>query len=363
MSSFERIAIAGAGAFGTALALVAAKAGRSVTLFAREPATAERIAATRENEIYLPGARLPPEIAVTADPARVGNADLVLLSAPSQATRALAATLKDAIRDGVAVVACAKGIERETGRLQAEIIAETLPGTRPAVLSGPGFAEEIARGLPTAVTIAAAELDLAHSLAAALASDSFRPYASDDLVGVELGGSIKNVLAIAAGIVAGRALGESARAALIARGLAEMMRLGAALGARAETFMGLSGLGDLVLTATSGQSRNFGFGVALGRGEKPAEPASAGHAACRGRPYGEDCRCAGAPPWRRRADRQRGRRDHRRQARDRPGDREPCDPAPQGGERLTRSVRPTTRAPVSSASATLNGTPAQSIQL
>jgi glycerol-3-phosphate dehydrogenase (NAD(P)+) len=169
------------------------------------------------------------------------------------------------------VVACAKGIERTTGRRQTEIIAEMLPGVRPAALSGPGFAEEIARGLPTAVTVAAADIGTARALAEALSSERFRPYASDDAVGVEFGGAAKNVLAIGCGIVAGRGLGESARAALIARGLAEMTRLGVALGARAETFMGLSGLGDLVLTATSGKSRNTAFGMALGRGAKPAD--------------------------------------------------------------------------------------------
>jgi glycerol-3-phosphate dehydrogenase (NAD(P)+) len=174
------------------------------------------------------------------------------------------------------VLACAKGIEDGTGLLQTEIIALCIPQARPAVLSGPGFAEEIARALPTAVTIAAADIALAHRLCTALSSDTFRPYASADVVGVELGGAAKNVLAIACGIVAGRGLGESARAALIARGLAEIMRLGAALGARPETFMGLSGLGDIVLTATSAQSRNTGFGAALARGRTVADLMAAG---------------------------------------------------------------------------------------
>jgi glycerol-3-phosphate dehydrogenase (NAD(P)+) len=173
-------------------------------------------------------------------------------------------------------VAAAKGIEQATRKTQTAIFAEVLAGNSPAALSGPGFAEEIARGLPTAVTMAAKSLDLAHALSAALATDAFRLYTTDDLVGVELGGALKNVLAIAAGIVVGRALGESARAALIARGLAEMMRLGAALGARPETFMGLSGLGDLVLTATSRTSRNLTFGVALAEGRHPADLLAAG---------------------------------------------------------------------------------------
>ena len=228
---------------------------------------------------------LPASIEVTADRESFRRADLVLLAAPAQATRALATMLAGRIPAGIPVVATAKGIEQRSRKTQTEIIAEILPRSHPAALSGPGFAEEIARGFPTAVTIAAKNLDLAHALSAALATDTFRPYASDDLVGVELGGAIKNVLAIAAGIVAGRALGESARAALIARGLAEMMRLGAALGARSETFMGLSGLGDLVLTATSRHSRNLAFGMALGEGRSAAELLAAGHAARRGRAH------------------------------------------------------------------------------
>ncbi len=267
MSGLEHVVIAGAGAFGTALAVVADKAGRRVTLFARDQAQADTIAATRENARYLPGVTLPASIEVTTDPKSFRRADLVLLAAPAQATRAVATMLARKIPAGTPVVATAKGIEQGSGKLQAEIIVEILPNARPAALSGPGFAEEIARGFPTAVTIAAGDLELAHALSAALATETFRPYASDDLVGVELGGAIKNVLAIACGVVAGRGLGESARAALIARGLAEMMRLGAALGARAETFMGLAGVGDLVLTATSPHSRNTAFGMALGRGE------------------------------------------------------------------------------------------------
>ncbi len=267
----ERVVIAGAGAFGTALAIVADKAGRRVTLFARDPAQAGTIAASRENARYLPGVPLAGSIRIVADPRSFADADLVLLAAPAQATRAVAMQLAKVVPSGTPVLATAKGIEQGSGAMQTEIIAEALPSARAAALSGPGFAEEIARGLPTAVTIAAGDIELAHAIASALATDAFRPYASDDLIGVELGGAIKNVLAIAAGIVAGRALGESARAALIARGLAEMMRLGGALGARAETFMGLSGLGDLVLTATSRHSRNLAFGIALGEGRSASE--------------------------------------------------------------------------------------------
>jgi glycerol-3-phosphate dehydrogenase (NAD(P)+) len=276
MSAFQRIVVAGAGAFGTALAVVAERAGRDVTLFARNGEQAQEIASTRENARYLPGVPLPASIAITADPNALRLADVMLLAAPAQATRALATVLAVEFPRGVPVVATAKGIEQGSGRLQADIISDVLPHALPAALSGPGFADEIARGLPTAVTIAATDLDLAHRLSAALATDMFRPYASDDLIGVELGGAIKNVLAIASGIVAGRSLGESARAALIARGLAEMMRLGGALGARSETFMGLSGLGDLVLTATSRHSRNLAFGMALGEGRSAEELLRAG---------------------------------------------------------------------------------------
>ena len=271
MSRFERLAVAGAGAFGTALALAAHRAGRGVTLWARNPAQAAAMHSTRENAAYLPGVKIPSDLTVTADPAVFRSAHLVLLVVPAQAARATLAAIANDIPPGAPAVACSKGIEQGTGFLQSEIVSTCLPQAVPASLSGPGFAEEIAAGMPTAITIAAADMALAHELCAALSSESFRPYASGDLVGVELGGAAKNVLAIACGIVAGRALGESARAALIARGLAEMTRLGVALGARQETFMGLSGLGDLVLTATSEKSRNTSFGMALGRGQPIAE--------------------------------------------------------------------------------------------
>jgi glycerol-3-phosphate dehydrogenase (NAD(P)+) len=267
----QRVGVAGAGAFGTALALVAARTGRGVALWGRDPGQVDAMRSAGENAAYLPGVAIPPEITVSSDPAILRGADLVLIVVPAQAARAAARQLTPDIADGAPVVACAKGIEQQTGLLQTEVLAECMPGRPIAALSGPGFAEEIARGLPTAVTIAAADIALAHRLCAALSSDTFRPYASDDLVGVELAGAVKNVLAIACGVVAGRGLGESARAALIARGLAEMTRLGVALGARAETFMGLAGVGDLVLTATSPKSRNTAFGIALGRGRHASD--------------------------------------------------------------------------------------------
>ena len=271
MKGSQRVAIAGAGAFGTALALVAGRAGRDVALWGRDAARMREIATTRANEVHLSGVAIPDSIRLTADLTSFRDADIILLAAPAQATRSVLAAIAPHAPDAAPVIACAKGIEQASGKFQTAIIAELLPRSRPAALSGPGFAEEIARGLPTAVTIAASEIAFAEDLCAALAGDFFRPYASDDPTGVEFGGAIKNVLAIAAGIVAGRNLGEGARAALVARGLAEMMRVGAALGARQETFMGLSGLGDLVLTATSGHSRNLAFGIALARNRPAAE--------------------------------------------------------------------------------------------
>jgi glycerol-3-phosphate dehydrogenase (NAD(P)+) len=270
MSEIRHVAVAGAGAFGTALAVVAVRAGRRVTLWARSRAQVEAIRASRSNAAYLPGVTLPAELQLSADVAAFRDADIVLLVTPAQTTRQVAGALAAEIPPGTPVIACAKGIEQGTGRLQTDILGECIPQARPAALSGPGFAEEIAAGLPTAVTVAAADISVAHALSAALAWDGFRPYATDDLVGVEVGGAVKNVLAIACGVVAGRGLGESARAALISRGLAEMTRLGVALGARAETFMGLAGVGDLVLTATSAHSRNTAFGMALGRGASAA---------------------------------------------------------------------------------------------
>lgn len=276
MSELAQVGVAGAGAFGTALALVAHKAGRQVTLWGRDQAQMDAIRSARENTAYLPGIAIPPALNLTAALSDLRNSDIILLAVPAQATRVTAERLAGGLKRGAAVVACAKGIEAGTGLLQAELIRQCLPEARLAALSGPGFAEEIAAGLPTAVTIAAGDIGLAERLCAALSTDTFRPYATDDLVGVELGGAVKNVLAIACGMTVGRGLGESARAALIARGLAEMTRLGGALGARPETFMGLAGVGDLVLTATSLQSRNTAFGSSLGRGRPLAELTGAG---------------------------------------------------------------------------------------
>ena len=260
----EHIAVIGAGAWGTALANVMARAGREVTLWARDTGAAGVIAAARESP-RLPGVRIEERVTVAALTEHRPRADAVLLAVPAQALRVAASDL--AVPPGTPVVACAKGIERTTRRFMTEIIAECVPGAVPAILSGPSFAGDVARGMPTAVTIAAGDLDVAQMLARALGSATFRPYHSVDTRGVEIGGAAKNVLAIAAGIVSGRKLGASAAAALTTRGFAELMRFGKAYGARPETLTGLSGLGDLILTSTSPQSRNFSLGLALGRGD------------------------------------------------------------------------------------------------
>jgi glycerol-3-phosphate dehydrogenase (NAD(P)+) len=265
----RKVGVIGAGAWGTALAGVAARAGHRVTLWARSPEVAERINETGVNEAYLPNLPLPANITATARPADLGGTSPVLVATPAQAVRKTLANFADHLAPGTAVMVCAKGIERGTHRLMSEVLAEVLPGSQPYVLSGPSFAGDVARGLPTAVTLAGPSLDAAAEMAEALSLPSFRIYASDDIVGVQLGGAVKNVLAIACGISDGRGLGDSARAALTTRAFAELARLGRAVGAKPETLTGLSGLGDLVLTCASRQSRNFAYGIALGEGASP----------------------------------------------------------------------------------------------
>lgn len=263
------VGVIGAGSWGTALAGVAARAGHRVTLWARSPALAARINETGANEAYLPGLPLPAKIAATADPADLAGANLALIATPAQAVRETLSGFAAQLAPSTAVVVCAKGIERGSRSLMSEVVAETLPGAVAYVLSGPSFAGDVARHLPTAVTLAGPTLDGAARLAETLSLPSFRIYASDDIVGVQLGGAVKNVLAIACGISDGRGLGDSARAALTTRAFAELARFSRAMGARAETLTGLSGLGDLVLTCASRQSRNFAYGIALGRGTSP----------------------------------------------------------------------------------------------
>ncbi|HEX9469518.1 MAG TPA: NAD(P)H-dependent glycerol-3-phosphate dehydrogenase [Bradyrhizobium sp.] len=276
MSSYKSVAVIGAGAWGTALAGVAVRAGRDVFLYARDAASAAQIAATRANP-KLPRVRLDASVGVTSDIALAASADIILIATPAQKMREAVAALALHLAEPTPVIACAKGIERGTHKFMTEVIAETAPGAIPAILSGPSFAEDVARGLPTAVTLAAKDETLASALVQALGSATFRPYHSTDIRGVEIGGAAKNVLAIAAGIVIGRKLGASAQAALTTRGFSELMRLGHACGARGETMSGLSGLGDLILTCSSPQSRNLALGIALGRGEpRPSEKLAEG---------------------------------------------------------------------------------------
>jgi glycerol-3-phosphate dehydrogenase (NAD(P)+) len=246
MTSIERIGIVGAGAWGTALAAAAARAGRTVTLWAREDDVVASINGARENARFLPGIPLDDAITAHSDAAALGDAELILLATPAQHLRATAAEFSDHFNSAVPLVICAKGVELESGALMSEVVRD-VTGDRPlAVLSG-------------------------EAITAALGGPTFRPYLSDDLIGAQIGGALKNVMAIAAGIAIGRGLGENARAAIMTRGFAEMVRLALAKGARLETMAGLSGLGDLVLTCSSTQSRNFSLGVALGQGESLAD--------------------------------------------------------------------------------------------
>ncbi len=262
-----RIGIIGGGAWGTALAHTLVRAGRAVALWALEPETVAAVNERHENAAFLPGVALDPRLKATTALGDAAAADLILLVVPAQHFRAVASQLAAVLAQGVPVVSCAKGIELETGALMTEIMESVLPANPHAVLSGPTFATEVAHGLPTAVTLATRDTALGESLVAALGSRNLRPYLSHDPLGAEIGGAAKNVEAIACGIVAGRGLGENARAAVLTRGLAEMMRLAAAKGGAPETLMGLSGLGDLTLTCTSLQSRNYSLGVALGAGK------------------------------------------------------------------------------------------------
>ncbi|HEY4135581.1 MAG TPA: NAD(P)H-dependent glycerol-3-phosphate dehydrogenase [Alphaproteobacteria bacterium] len=266
-----RIGVIGGGAWGTALAAAAVRAGRAVTLWAREPEVVADINAHHENRVFLPGVDLPESLVATGDLAAACAADAVLLVAPAQFLRATASRLSAHWPEGLPAVICAKGIEQGSGALMSEVVRDALPQARLAVLSGPTFAGEAARGLPVAVTLACADAALGARLVAAIGSQRMRPYLSDDLVGAQVGGAVKNVMAIASGIVGGRGFGENARAALITRGLHEIVRLGVALGARMETLMGLSGAGDLMLTCMSLKSRNYSVGFALGEGRSLAE--------------------------------------------------------------------------------------------
>jgi glycerol-3-phosphate dehydrogenase (NAD(P)+) len=268
--AYQRLSIIGAGSWGIALATAALRAGRDVTLWTRNGAAADAIAQSRESS-RLPGATIDHRIVITARLDEATRCDALLLVVPAQALREVAAALAPLVTNGMPVVACAKGIERGTRKFMTEVVAEAAPNAAPAILSGPSFASDVVRGLPTAVTLAAGDEKVAANLARALGSATFRPYHTTDLRGVEIGGAAKNVFAIAAGIVKGRGLGDSAAAALTTRGFAEIVRFGKACGARPETLIGLSGLGDLILTCSSLQSRNFSLGISLGQGQSPLE--------------------------------------------------------------------------------------------
>ncbi len=269
MSKGHTIGVIGAGAWGTALAQMLASDGRAVVLWAYEAEVVAAINAEHRNPLYLPSATLAPTIRATADLADFAGIDTVLAVTPAQVLGRVLAGLTKPPRD---LVLCSKGIEAGTGRLMNDVAREACPGSAIAVLSGPTFAHEVAAGLPTAVTLACSGgREQWERLAPAIARPAFRPYYSDDVAGAEIGGAVKNVLAIACGVVEGLSLGQNARAALIARGYAEMLRFGEALGARAETLAGLCGLGDLVLTCSSTASRNFSLGKALGEGASAAD--------------------------------------------------------------------------------------------
>lgn len=262
-----RIAVIGGGAWGTALAQVAARGG-DVTLWAREGEVVDAINRDHGNPVFLPGVTLSPAIRATSDVRDLSSADALLVVVPAQHVRSVLSGIDVGDR---ALVLCAKGIEAGSRLLVGEVARAVHPHAPVAVLSGPTFAHEVAAGRPTAVTLACRDADLRDRLAARLAAPAFRPYASDDVVGAEIGGAVKNVLAIACGVVEGAGLGQNARASVIARGFAEMTRFGLARGARAETLAGLSGLGDLVLTCSSTASRNYSLGVGLGQGRAAAE--------------------------------------------------------------------------------------------
>jgi glycerol-3-phosphate dehydrogenase (NAD(P)+) len=271
MSVLQHIGVIGGGAWGTALAQVAATAGRQVTLWAREPEVVQAIQDSSENQAFLPGVRLDAAIAATGNLAALSAANAILVVCPAQHVRSMLAAALPHLAPQTPLVLCAKGIEQGTGLLLGEIVEQVAPGRPLAVLSGPTFAAEVARGLPTAITLACADEALGQALIGAIGQPRFRPYWSPDVAGAEVGGAVKNVLAIACGVAAGKQLGENAKASLITRGFAELLRFGAAKGAEQSTLMGLCGLGDLILTCSSPQSRNMSLGLALGQGRSAAE--------------------------------------------------------------------------------------------
>jgi glycerol-3-phosphate dehydrogenase (NAD(P)+) len=271
--TFDRVAVIGGGAWGTALAQAAALAGRTVTLVVRSPEQAAAINATRINEKSLPGQLLSPAISAATS---LGEADLIIMAVPAQTTRSVLAALDPQLLNHKPVILSAKGLEQGTLDRQSAIVEQLCPTAVPYVLSGPSFAADLASGRPTAVTLAGDDDAATEAIAAALAGPSFRLYAADDRTGVEIAGALKNVYALACGAIDGAGLGASARAALIARGYAEMARMVTAMGGSASTLTGLAGMGDLTLTCTSSQSRNYQFGIALGAGRSTQDILASG---------------------------------------------------------------------------------------
>ena len=268
MSDFKNIGVIGGGAWGTALAQSACLAGCNVTLWAREEDTVNDINQNHINSAFLKDVPLDPKLRATTDLETIANQDAILIVTPAQFVRSVLSDLAPFLQlSSVPLIICAKGIEQSSSKLMTDVVSETVPNATPVILSGPSFASDVAKGLPTAVTLAAENKTLGKELANALSHKALRPYWSDDLIGVQIGGAIKNVLAIAAGIVMGQNLGASAHASLISRGFAELSRFGESYGAKQETMMGLSGLGDLVLTCSSPQSRNMSLGIELGKGK------------------------------------------------------------------------------------------------
>ena len=265
--TFQNFGVIGGGAWGTALAQTLASSGREVTIWAFEADCVEAINKKRENTLFLPGVALNAAIKATGEIGELGACDAVLSVAPAQHTRKILKGYAPLAVDGQTVVLCSKGIEISTRSFMSDVLADVMPRAQAAVLSGPSFAIDVAKGLPTAVTLACADEADGQALVKAIAAPTFRPYYSNDVLGAEIGGAVKNVLAIVCGIVLGKGLGRSAHAAIIARGFAEMTRLGTALGCKPETLTGMSGLGDLVLTCSSEQSRNMSCGLAMGRGK------------------------------------------------------------------------------------------------
>ncbi len=266
-SDYKKFGVIGAGAWGTALAQTLAATGRDVTLWAFEPDVVNAINTDHENKTYLPGAPLHPSIRATQDLSELANSEAVLVVTPAQHMRGTLANFVPHVQEGLPIVLCSKGIEISSGKFMSEVLDDICPQAITAVLSGPSFAADVVKGLPTAVTLACEDWEVGGKLISAIAAPTFRPYYSPDVLGAEIGGAVKNVLAIVCGLVLGRGLGRSAHAAIIARGFAEMTRLGTALGCKPETLTGLCGLGDLVLTCSSEQSRNMSFGMALGKGQ------------------------------------------------------------------------------------------------